>query len=162
MSDAGTPETSDQGEWFNLQDGPPPVEARVRDLPDHKSRAIERKHGRETHSREQLTGTSRPTIEYPDRTAASAAIFEKACFAWTDCRNLVIRIVDASAAEFYSKHLGEVVTAGQDVRLDGRLNDAIKLRLFAKQEGLAVVLLRLSAQLKADLKAAQNAKRGNS
>ncbi len=72
---------------------------------------------------------------------------DKACWAWTGCEGLTVKIADDEAAAQWSQLLGEPVMAGQTVALDGRLTDPVKRRIFAKDVDLAVWILRRADEL---------------
>jgi hypothetical protein len=163
ISDVGTPE-GDKGEFFEIQAASadaPAVRFRVRRIPDTKARAIEKKHGRDGQG--EIGGFKRPQLIFDTRDALNAALAEKASWAWTDSENLYVRVADDEARDFYRRHLNdETIEVGASVKLDGRLNEAVKRRLMALEENLVGWTLRASASLDAELTKAEKARQGNS
>jgi hypothetical protein len=123
---------NDPGEWFPMEDwakdGEPVPALRVRHLPSNVARTLEKKYGKD-----RLKVVDGMTL--PDRSVdeSLAIARQRALWAWTDTRNVTAKIKDAEGAELFQKLLSDPnIKAGDDVPLDGRLSEDVKLHFLEK------------------------------
>lgn len=143
--------TADLGAFFLIdrdEDAGVDIAFRVRRIPDSVGQRFEKKYGRE----EQIArpaGGKRPQRVF-SLDELQGVLTDKADWAWTDTRNVVISIGDEGAADFYTKELGrqdDPVKVGDEVVLDGKLTSAIKRRVFAQDANLMTWILQRSETL---------------
>lgn len=168
FNDFGRPEKA-EGDWLILvpaikpcdatPDGEPAIELRIRRMPDTQAIKFETKYGREDLTVD-AAGRKRAQRVLTGEESLSLS-WDKAAWAWTDCKNLGVSIEDEDAAEFYGRHLGKPITVGTKLLLDGQLNDAIKRRLFGLQTDLAIWCIARARELSAKFTEDEKEARGN-
>jgi hypothetical protein len=135
-----------KGEWFvYAEEGDQKIEVCIRPLPPGEERRIENKYlGRER--KVTFTTEGRQTITNADKNVEYHA--ERALLALVDTRGADITIGDAGAAELWAKALGESVSVGQTIVLDGRWTKDVKEQAFADAPEVAMWISLKAASLR--------------
>lgn len=133
------------------------VEFRVRPLGDDLQSDYDKRFGEPVFN--PVTQTERYAIK-PERN--DEATKRMAQELWTDTRNAWIYLASKSAAEFYSRELGQTCHQGEEVCLDGRLTEAVKWNILKDDFPLAAQIVRVARRVQQNADRQREAMRKNS
>lgn len=91
-----------------------------------------------------------PELSTDEARLIETEIVERVSYAIIDSEGFHVTIEDDGAAKFYSAQLGEEITAGQTVLLDGKWTKGIKARLLRRFEDITGRVLQELDRIKSE------------